>query len=223
MPSDAPRAKRAATEAYGAAVIEYDPASASREELARRLQAEQGLTLIPPFDHPDVIAGQGTAALELVDQAEGRLDMLLVPCGGGGLLSGCAVAARGLLPGCRVIGVEPALADDAARSFRSGTLQRIHHPPTLADGLRTPCLGSLTFPLIRRHVSDMLTVSEAAIVEAVRLLLLRLKIVVEPSGAVPLAALLSGAVSAQGRVGVILSGGNVDAVTLRQILAAGDA
>ena len=217
MPRDAPRIKRQATEGYGAEVRRYDPTTTDRETLAREIQVQQGCIMIPPYDHPDVIAGQGTATLELHAQV-GDLDMLLVPCGGGGLLSGSAVAARGLMPGCRVVGVEPELADDAARSFRTGVLQTVHNPPTIADGTRTPSLGRLTFPLIRDHVDDFATVSEAAIREAVRFLFYRLKLVVEPSGALGVAALLSGALKPRGRVGVILSGGNLDGPTMTHIL-----
>jgi len=219
MPLDAPVIKREATEGYGARVVLYDPAERSREEIARELQQENGYTLIPPFDHYDVLAGQGTAALELCDQAAGPLDLLLVPCGGGGLLSGCAIAAKGRTPGCRVVGVEPELADDATRSFYSGTLQTVKNPPTIADGTRTPSLGRITFPLVRAFVDAMATVSEDSIMEAVRLLFYRLKLVVEPSGVLGLAALMTGKVSPQGRVGVILSGGNVDGPTMRRILA----
>jgi threonine dehydratase len=220
MPQDAPAIKRAATEAYGATVIAYDPAERSREEIARQLQQEHGHTLVPPFDHIDVVAGQGTAARELCGQVP-ELDMLLVPCGGGGLLSGCAISAKGLRPGCRVIGVEPELADDATRSFFSGTLHSVKNPPTIADGTRTPSLGSVTFPLVRRFVDDMQTVSEEAIKEAVRTLFYRTKLVVEPSGALGLAALLSEKVRARGRVGVLLSGGNIDGPTMRLILEEG--
>ena len=220
MPADAPQIKRQATEGYGAEVLSYDPQSASREALAQEIQAHRGSTLIPPYDHPDIIAGQGTAALEFHDQV-GDLDMLLVPCGGGGLLSGSALAARGMMPDCRVIGVEPELADDAARSFRTGILQTVHHPPTIADGTRTPSLGQLTFPLIQANVDAFVTVSEAAICEAVRFLFYRLKLVVEPSGALGVAALLSGVLKPQGRVGVILSGGNVDGPTMTKILQGG--
>jgi len=219
MPLDAPVIKREATEGYGARVVLYDPAERSREEIARELQQENGYTLIPPFDHYDVLAGQGTAALELCDQAAGPLDLLLVPCGGGGLLSGCAIAAKGRTPGCRVVGVEPELADDATRSFYSGTLQTVKNPPTIADGTRTPSLGRITFPLVRAFVDAMATVSEDSIMEAVRLLFYRLKLVVEPSGVLGLAALMTGKVTPQGRVGVILSGGNVDGPTMRRILA----
>jgi threonine dehydratase len=218
MPENAPATKRAATEGYGAEVVLYDPRRASRDQLARSLQDERGGVLVPPYDHPDIIAGQGTAVLEMADQS-GPLDMLLVPCGGGGLLSGSAIAARGTMPGCRVIGVEPELADDAARSFRTGVLQRVDNPPTIADGTRTPSLGEHTFPLIREYVSDMQTVSEEAIMAAVRFFFFRMKIVVEPSGVLGAAALLSGVVKPDGKVGVILSGGNIDGPTMTRILA----
>ncbi len=218
MPNNAPATKRAATEGYGATVITYNPATASRKAIAEELAAKHGYTIIPPFDHLDVIAGQGTAALELFEEV-GALDMLLVPCGGGGLLSGSAIAAKGMAPQCRVVGIEPELADDATRSFRTGRLHTVHNPPTIADGTRTSSLGKLTFPLVRRYADDMQTVSEEAIKEAVRFLFYRMKLVVEPSGALGLAALLSRAVTPQGRVGVILSGGNIDAATMQQILA----
>lgn len=221
MPADAPIIKRRATEDYGASVILYDPQERSREEIAKELQQQHGYTPIPPFDHFDVLAGQGTSALELLEQVNG-IDMLLVPCGGGGLLSGCAIAAKGLNPGCRVIGVEPEVADDATRSFLSGTLQTVKNPPTIADGTRTPSLGQITFPLVLRFVEDMNTVSEEAIQEAVRVLFYRMKLVVEPSGALGLAALLSGRTRAEGRVGVILSGGNIDGPTMQRILGSID-
>jgi threonine dehydratase len=174
--------------------------------------------MIPPFDHLDVLTGQGTSALELGEQVNG-FDMLLAPCGGGGLLSGCAIAAKGMNSGCTVIGVEPEVADDATRSYYSGTLQTVKNPPTIADGTRTPSLGQLTFPLVRRYVDAMRTVSEEAIKEAVRVLFFRLKLVVEPSGVLGLAALLSGRTKARGRVGIILSGGNIDGPTMTRILA----
>ena len=217
MPTNAPVTKRLATQGYGAEVILYDPETATREAVAQTLQAQQGYTLIPPFNHPQVIAGQGTAALEFLKEVS--LDKLLVPCGGGGLLSGSAIAAKYLNPTCQVIGIEPELADDATRSFRSGKLQSVKNPPTIADGTRTASLGSLTFPLVLKYVDDMQTVSEQAIMTAVEFLFYRLKLVVEPSGALGLAALLSGVVPAVGRVGVILSGGNVDASTMNHILA----
>jgi threonine dehydratase len=210
MPTNAPAAKRRATEGYGARVVAYDPATESREAIAGQLQREHGLALVPPFDQAHVIAGQGTAALELFEQA-GALDLLLAPCGGGGLLSGSAIAARGLAPACRVIGVEPEAGDDATRSFHSGTLQTVSNPDTIADGARTPALGALTFPLIRALVSDMATVPDAALVAAMHVMWERLKLIVEPTGVLGLAALLSGRIEARGqRVGVILSGGNVD-------------
>lgn len=207
MPEDAPAAKLAATRGYGAEVVLYDPATDDREEIANRLQTERQMTLIPPYDHPDVAAGQGTAALELFEQA-GPLDALFAPCGGGGLLSGCALAAALVAPECRVIGVEPSAADDAARSFQSGTLQRVRNPRTVADGLRTPSLGNVTFPIVMERVAEMRTVGEHEIVDAMYFLWTRMKLVIEPSGAVAPAAVLTG--YAAGRVGVIISGGNVD-------------
>ncbi len=210
MPENAPRAKRVATEGYGARVIAYDPARQKREDVARDVQEREGLHLIPPFDHPDVIAGQGTAALELFQQV-GELDVLLVPCGGGGLLSGSALAARRLAPGCRVVGVEPEAGDDATRSFRSGVLQTVQDPKTIADGARTACLGAITFPLVRQLVDAMLTVSDLQLVQCMRFLWQRLKVVVEPTGALGLAAAYCCALDVRGqRVGAILSGGNVD-------------
>jgi threonine dehydratase len=217
MPADAPQIKREATEAYGARVIGYDTHSETREEIAKRIQAEQGSILIPPFDHLDVIAGQGTAVLEFMEM-QSNIETLLVPCGGGGLLSGSAAAAKGLVSSCRVIGIEPELADDATRSFKTGQLHTAHNPLTIADGTRTPSLGHLTFPLIRKLVDDMQTVSETDIIEAVRYLFYRLKLVVEPSGALGLAALLSGRVTSRGNIGVILSGGNIDGPTMSRIL-----
>lgn len=220
MPEDAPAPKIAATRGYGAEVILYDRRTTDREELAARIRAERGMTLIPPYDHPDVVAGQGTAALELLQEVP-DLDVILVPCGGGGLLGGTALAVAGTAPGCRVIGVEPAVADDAARSFQSGVLQRVHNPPTVADGLRTPSLGTITWPLVRDGVHAFQTVSEAEIVGAMRWLWTRAKLVVEPSGAVAVAPLLRGAPEWAGlRVGVILSGGNVELSAACALLAA---
>ena len=212
MPTTAPRVKRQATEAYGARIVEYDPATANREAIAAELQKEGALTLIPPFDHPHVVAGQGTAAMELFEDS-GPLDTLLVPCGGGGLLSGSSIAARQMSPQCKVIGVEPEGADDAARSFRSGKLERCDHPQTIADGARTPSLSELTFAIIRENVYDIVTVSDTELIAAMRFLWERMKLVVEPTGALGLAAALAGRVGVAGqRVGVILSGGNVDVV-----------
>lgn len=219
MPTTAPASKRAATEGYGARVIAYDPALVHREEIAREIAEREGLAVVPPYDHSHVIAGQGTAALELFNEA-GELDLLLTPCGGGGLLSGSALAARHASPGCRVVGIEPELADDATRSFRTGVLHTVDNPPTIADGTRTPSLGKLTFPLVRSLVADMQTVSEEEIKDAVRFLFYRLKLVVEPSGALGVAALLAGKIQAPGaRIGVILSGGNVDGTTMAEILS----
>ena len=210
MPRDAPAAKIEGTRGYGAEVVLYDRAGRSREDIAAELQQERGMALIPPYDHADVVAGQGTAALELLEEV-GPLDVVMTPCGGGGLLSGSALAARAVAPDARVIGVEPALADDATRSFRSGALQTVHNPPTIADGLRTPSLGGITFPLVRANVDEMRTVTDAQIVEAMRFLWTRMKLVVEPSGAVPLAALLDDPDAfLRRRVGIVISGGNVD-------------
>ena len=218
MPHDAPVTKRAATEAYGATIIEYDPAETTREKISRQLAKRHAYKLIPPYDHIDIVAGQGTAALELLEKVK-SLDMLLVPCGGGGLLSGSAIAAKNMAPECRVIGIEPDLADDATRSFQTGTLHTVKNPPTIADGTRTPSLGKkVTFPLVLKYVDDMKTVSEEAIIAAVKFLFYRMKLVVEPSGALGVAALLSGSVTSQGRVGIILSGGNIDGPTMKMIL-----
>lgn len=220
MPDNAPSTKLAATRGYGAEVVEYNPSQADRKILAESLAQEHGYTIIPPYDHPDVIAGQGTAALELIEEV-GALDSLLVCCGGGGLLSGSAIASKGMSPETKVIGIEPEVADDATQSFRTGTLHTIHNPPTIADGTRTPSLGEYTFPLVLRYVDEMQTVTEEAIKEAVRFMFYRTKLVVEPSGALGAAALLSGAVQATGRVGVIISGGNIDAATMTMILNEG--
>jgi threo-3-hydroxy-L-aspartate ammonia-lyase len=210
MPDDAPVSKVEGTRGYGAEVILYDKEKRSREEIAAELQRDRGMVLVPPYDHAGVVAGQGTAALEMMDET-GPLDVLMTPCGGGGLLSGSALAAGAVSPGCRVIGVEPELADDATRTFRSGELQTVRNPATIADGLRTPSLGRITWPLVRGHVSEMRTVTETGIVEAMRFLWTRMKLVVEPSGAVPLAALMADPDAFRGlRVGVVISGGNVD-------------
>jgi threonine dehydratase len=211
MPADAPAVKVAATRAYGAEVVFYDRAAGqSREDVAERLAKEKGSTVIPPFDHAHVIAGQGTAAKELIEDV-GALDDLFVPTGGAGLLSGSAIAAARLSPGIRVIGVEPAGGDDAARSFRTKTLQRVENPQTIADGARTQSLGKLTFPLVMANVHDVVTVTDAQIVEAMRFLWERMKLVVEPTGALAAAAVLCAAAPVRDRrVGIIISGGNVD-------------
>lgn len=211
MPDDAPAVKLSATRGYGAEVVLYNRAEVTREELGRRIAEERGLPLIPPYDHPDVVAGQGTAAKELIETVP-ELDWLLVCCGGGGLLSGSAIAAKALAPGCRVVGVEPAQADDATRTFHTGHLQTVHNPDTIADGARTPSLGQITFPLVMHYVDDMVTVSEAAILRAMHFLWERMKLVVEPTGALAVAALLNAVVKPpQGsKVGLLISGGNVD-------------
>jgi threo-3-hydroxy-L-aspartate ammonia-lyase len=210
MPSDAPAVKRIATEGYGGEVVLYDREREDREAIGQRLARERGLTLIPPYDHPHIIAGQGTAARELIEEV-GALDFLFVPCGGGGLLSGSAITAQAMTPGCQVIGVEPAAGDDATRSFRTKQLQTVHNPKTVADGARTPSLGSLTLPLVLQYVSDMTTVDDPTLLRTMFYLWERLKMVVEPTGALGAAAALEGTTPLRGaRVGVVLSGGNVD-------------
>jgi len=218
MPADAPPVKLAATRGYGATIITYEREETSREALAARIAEETGRAVVPPYDHPHIVAGQGTAALELIEDA-GTLDALLVPCGGGGLLSGSAIAAAALSPGCRVIGVEPEAGADATASFRTGVLHRVDNPDTIADGARTPHLGRITFPLVRRFVHEMVTVSDDALVCALRFLAERMKLVVEPTGALAVAALLEGVVPAAPRTGVIISGGNVDLAQLGRWLA----
>ncbi len=209
MPWNAPRVKLEATRGYGAEVVTYGP-NDEREAFAARLAEERGLPTIPPFNHPHVIAGQGTAAKELLEET-GPLDLLLAPCGGAGLLSGSAIAARHLSPSCRVVGVEPAAGDDATRSFREKKLVKIEVPDTIADGARTTALGSLTFPLVLRYVDDMLTVTDDELREAMFFLWERMKIVVEPTGALGFAALLRKKLDVEKRrVGIIVSGGNVD-------------
>ena len=217
MPDNASKSKRAATEGYGARVVDFDPAKTSRETLTSELLEETGMVFVPPFDHPRVIAGQGTVGLELMSQEEG-IGAVLVPCGGGGLLSGMALACRAHNPACQVIGVEPELADDATRSFAAKTLHRVDNPQTIADGTRTPCLGNVTFPLILEHVSDMVTVSEQAIKEAVRFCIHQFKVVAEPSGVLGLAALIQGVVRPVDKTAVVISGGNVDDSVLAELL-----
>ena len=217
MPNNAPVTKNNATQDYGAMIIEYDPEKTTREELAHQLISENNYTLIPPFDHENIIAGQGTAAKELFEEV-GKLDFLLVPCGGGGLLSGSAISSKNLSPYCKVIGIEPEVADDAVKSFYTKTLHTVKNPPTIADGTRTASLGKLTFPLVLQYVDEMKTVSEQDIIDAVKFLFFRMKLVVEPSGALGIAALLSKKVDASGKVGVIISGGNIDSETMIKIL-----
>ena len=210
MPSDAPAVKKIATEGYGGEVILYDRDKEDREAIGKRLASERGLTLIPPYDHPHIIAGQGTAARELIEEV-GALDLLFVPCGGGGLLSGSAIAAKAMEANCKVIGVEPAAGDDATRSFKSRKLETVDNPKTVADGARTPSLGSLTLPIVLQYVAGMATVDDPTLLKTMFYLWERLKLVVEPTGALGAAAALEGTTPIRGlRVGVILSGGNVD-------------
>jgi threonine dehydratase len=210
MPTDAPAVKRQATAGYGGDIVLYDREHEDREAIGRQLARERGLSVIPPYDHPHIVAGAGTAALELLQEA-GDLDLLLVPCGGGGLLGGSALAVSGLCPTCRVVGVEPAAGDDATRSFRSGRIETVSNPQTVADGARTTSLGAVTFPLMREHVSDMVTVDDAALLRTMFYLWERLKLVIEPTGALGAAAAIEDVIPiARRRVGVILSGGNID-------------
>ncbi|WP_454731184.1 MULTISPECIES: threo-3-hydroxy-L-aspartate ammonia-lyase [Cupriavidus] len=220
MPQDAPAIKIAATRGYGGEVVLYDRYTEDREAIGRRLAEEQGLTLIPPYDHPHVMAGQGTAAKELFEQA-GPLDVLITPLGGGGLLSGCAVAARALNPDCQVIGVEPEAGNDGQRSLRSGKIVHIDTPETLADGAQTQHLGNLTFPVLRSLVDDVVTVSDAELVEAMAFFAGRMKMVVEPTGCLGAAAVFSRRIDVGGkRVGVVVSGGNVDLARFASLLQA---
>jgi threonine dehydratase len=219
MPTDAPAMKVAATKGYGGEVVTYDRYTQDREAIGRRLSEERGLTLIPPYDHEDVIAGQGTAAKELIDEV-GPLDMLLVCVGGGGLLAGSALAATALLPACRIYGVEPEAGNDAQQSFRTGSIVKIPVPVTIADGAQTTYVGSKTFPIIRALAHDILTVSDAQLVETMRFFIERMKMVVEPTGCLAAAAALHGVVPCAGqRVGIIVSGGNVDPRALAGFLA----
>jgi threonine dehydratase len=219
MPQDAPALKVAATRGYGAEVVFYDRYSEDREAIGRALAASRGLVLIPPYDHGDVIAGQGTAALELIDEV-GPLDMLLAPLGGGGLLSGSALTAEARSPGCAVYGVEPEAGDDGRRSFQSGQIVTIPVPVSIADGALTTYLGQRTFPIIRGLATDIVTVPDAMLVETMRFFFERLKLVVEPTGCLAAAAILNGIVPAGGkRVGIILSGGNVDSRVFARLLA----
>jgi threo-3-hydroxy-L-aspartate ammonia-lyase len=220
MPTDAPPLKVAATRGYGAEIVLYDRLTEDREAIARRLADERGLTLVPPYDHPLIMAGQGTAALELLEDVP-DLDWLLTPLGGGGLLSGCAVAAKAMRPDIRLVGVETETSDDWVQSLRRGERVKIDPPDTIADGIRTQQPGALTFPIVRALVHTVTTVSDDEVRDAVRYMLLRLKLLVEPTGAVPIALVLSGRLQAlQGsRIGVIVSGGNADPALLAHILA----
>lgn len=220
MPEDAPAAKVAATEGYGGTVIRYDRYTQDRLALGAELASERGLTVIPPYDHRDVIAGQGTATKELIEDA-GPLDILLVCLGGGGLLAGAALAAKALSPGCRIFGVEPEAGNDGQQSLRKGEIVKIGVPKTIADGAQTAYLGDLTFPIIQREVEDILTVSDAELVDAMRFFAERMKLVVEPTGCLAATAAFTGKVDLTGkRVGVIISGGNVDLASFARFIGA---
>ncbi|SBV97675.1 Serine racemase [uncultured delta proteobacterium] len=220
MPEDAPAAKVAATKGYGAEVVFYNRYTQDRLAIGKKMAEERGVTLIPPYDHPHVMAGQGTAAKELFEEA-GPLDVLLVPLGGGGLLSGSAVAAKALKPDCAVFGVEPEAGNDGQQSFRSGKIVKIDTPRTIADGAQTQFLGDCTFPVIREHVEDILTATDAELMETMRFFAARMKMVVEPTGCLGAAvALTKKGLFAGKRVGVILSGGNVDIATYADFLTA---
>ncbi|SAL40307.1 serine/threonine dehydratase [Caballeronia sordidicola] len=210
MPHDAPVAKVAATKGYGGNVVIYDRYTEDREQIGRELAGKHGLTLIPPYDHPDVIAGQGTAAKELFEET-GPLDALFAPLGGGGLISGSALATRALSPDCAVYAVEPEAGNDGQQSFRSGSIVHIETPKTIADGAQTQHLGNYTFPIIRRDVTDVLTASDAELIDCMRFFASRMKLIVEPTGCLGFAAARQMKASLKGkRVGIILSGGNVD-------------
>jgi threonine dehydratase len=217
MPRNAPQVKANATRGYGGEIVFYERGE-SREVIAERLARERGLTVVPSFDHSHIVAGQGTAAKELIEEV-GPVDFLFVPCGGAGLLSGSAIAARQLAPGAKVIGVEPAAGDDATRSFRTRTLQTVKDPDTIADGARTSSLGKITFPLVLAYVGDMVTVNDPELLSAMFFLWERLKLVIEPTGALGAAAVFERKVDIRGaRVGVILSGGNADIRELARLL-----
>ena len=221
MPADAPAAKMEATRSYGGQVITYNRYQEDREEITRRLAAERGLSVIPPYDHPDVIAGQGTAAMELLNET-GPLDSLYVCLGGGGLLAGSALAAKALAPRCKVYGVEPQAGDDGQQSFRSGAIVHIEVPETIADGAQTQALGRYPFEIIRRDVTDVLTASDADLVDCMRFFAARMKMIVEPTGCLGFAAArAAGRQLAGQRVGIIVSGGNVDLEHFAQLIGAG--
>ena len=220
MPEDAPASKVAATKGYGAHVVSYDRYTADREQIGRDLAEKHGLTLIPPYDHADVIAGQGTAAKELFEDV-GALDSFFVCMGGGGLLAGSALATRALSPDCKLYGVEPEAGNDGQQSFRSGSIVHIETPKTIADGAQTQHVGNLTFPIIRASVNDVLTVTDTQLVAAMRFIAARMKLVVEPTGCLGFAAAREMKAQLKGqRVGVLISGGNVDIDRFCALLAA---
>jgi threo-3-hydroxy-L-aspartate ammonia-lyase len=222
MPQDAPEIKINATRGYGAEIVLFDRYTTDREALTKQIALERGMTLIPPYDHAHVMAGQGTAAKELIEDIAdgGPLDMLLVCLGGGGLLAGCATTAKAMNPKCLVIGVEPEAGNDGQQSFRAKKIVRIDVPKTIADGAQTQSLGSLTFPVISKLVDDVVTVTDAELVNAMKFVASRMKMIVEPTGCLAIAAALYGAVDVKNkRVGVIVSGGNVDMVKFAQLVA----
>ncbi len=220
MPNDAPAIKVAATRDYGAEVVMYDRYREDREALGLRLAQERGLTLIPPYDHPHVIAGQGTVAKELIEEV-GALDILLVPLGGGGLLAGCAIAAKTMNPSCTVIGVEPEAGNDGQRSLRSGAIVHIDTPKTIADGAQTQHLGQHTFPILQKFVDDIVTVSDASLVEAMKFFASRMKMIVEPTGCLGAAAAFENRlILSAKKVGVVVSGGNVDLARFASLIQA---
>ncbi|HCT4435658.1 TPA: threo-3-hydroxy-L-aspartate ammonia-lyase [Klebsiella aerogenes] len=222
MPHDAPAAKVAATRGYGGKVVFYDRYTEDREQIGRDLSQQHGFTLIPPYDHPHVIAGQGTAAKELIEEV-GPLDALFVCLGGGGLLSGSALAAHHLSPGCKVYGVEPEAGNDGQQSFRCGSIVHIETPKTIADGAQTQHLGQYTFPLIQQHVDDILTVSDDELVASMTFLAERMKMVVEPTGCLGFAAARNAMAQLRGKkVGIIISGGNVDMSRYGALLGTGN-
>ena len=219
MPEDAPASKMAATREYGAQVVTYNRYTEDREAISRRLAQERGMTLVPPFDHPHVIAGQGTAAMELLEDVPG-LDYLFVCVGGGGLLAGSTLAAQAMAPGCRLVGVEPEAGNDGQQSFKAGHIVQIPTPHTIADGAQTQALGQLTFPIIAQGVEDLVTATDEQLVQALRFFAERMKIVVEPTGALAFAGARNGSVDVRGkRVGVLISGGNVDLPRYARFLA----
>ena len=219
MPDDAPPVKLNATRGYGATVVQNDRQKTSREEIARSLVAEKGYTLVPPFNDPHIMAGQGTAALELLQDIP-ELDALVVPVGGGGLISGCAVAAKALNPKIRIYGVEAEGADDAKQSLRTGHIVQIPPPTTIADGIRTQAIGELTFAVMRELLTDILIVTDNEIMEALRFVMPRMKIVVEPTGAVGIAAVMQNRIpGSPARVGVVISGGNISSEMMREVFS----
>jgi threonine dehydratase len=220
MPTDAPQSKMAATRGYGAQIVPYDRYRGDREAIAATFTGERGFTLIPPFDHPHVIAGQGTVAKELIEQVQ-SLDVLITPVGGGGLLSGCALAARALQPKCKIYGVEPEAGNDGQQSLRSGTVVHIDTPKTIADGAQTQHLGDYTFEIIKRDVDDILTASDAMLIEGMKFFAARMKMIVEPTGCLGLAAVHQMKEELRGkRVGVLISGGNIDLERFGKLTAA---